>query len=181
MTRMQPYPCLTLRTGPTPDCCHRSWHADVLTSHSQLCFQQVTWCPVQKNLPGLQPLDMSEPMPTACCVQEAEEELKLQGTTLPRLWSVGQALEDVGPSISEAGQQPATWRVAHSAQVQPWVRLMQPLQSQCWPSSSYGLVITVFTTVTTCVNTARTQFTAVFPVAFDSYVRNDGVFTYHIT
>ena len=51
---------------------------------------------------------------------------------------------------------------------------------QCWPSSSYDFVLTVFTTVTTCVNTAQTHFTAVFPVAFVSYIRNDGVFAYHI-
>ena len=50
---------------------------------------------------------------------------------------------------------------------------------QCWPSSSYGFVITVFTAVTTCVNMAHTHFTADFPVACDSYIRNDGVFTYH--
>ena len=45
---------------------------------------------------------------------------------------------------------------------------------------NYGSLITVFTTVSTCVSTAKTHLTAVFPLAFDSYVRNDGVFTYHI-
>ena len=52
-----------------------------------------------------------------CPMQEAEEELRLQGASLPRLWSVGQALDDVGPSVSEAGQVPGTWPAAHSAQV----------------------------------------------------------------
>ena len=50
-------------------------------------------------------------------VQEAEEEMKLQGGALPRPWSVGQGVGDVGPSISEAGQAPAAWQAAHSAQV----------------------------------------------------------------
>ena len=43
--------------------------------------------------------------------------MKLQGGALPRPWSVGQGVGDVGPSISEAGQASAAWQAAHSAQV----------------------------------------------------------------
>ena len=54
------------------------------------------------------------------------------------------------------------------------------ISPQCWPPRSCVVVRTVFTTATTCENTAQTHFTAISTVAFDSYVRNDGVSTYRI-